>query len=307
MPCLFCRNAKSVSTAYPTNIFQGKEFRYIKCTSCGLVYLDRLPDATDYAAMYPPTYQRNEVEDSIQADPYVKLYGLRFSYGQQFDLIRKHIGDKATILDYGCGTGHFIANANHHGFKTDGAEFNPEYLDLLRKRFTNSGFYTIDEVLSPNFSITYDVIRLSNVLEHLHAPLEVVAKLKKHLKPGGLLLVEGPIEENFSLAAAFRRVYFNVTKFLIPKRSVTGPPYHIFLSTARNQREFFRRSGFEELYFKTAEDPWPFPQTVGEAKGIRDKTMAVVGKVSKKTTTALGNQWGNIFIYCGTPSHKPVI
>lgn len=299
MPCLFCRNSKSVSTAYPKNIFEGKEFSYIKCTECGLVYLDRLPDAQDYAAMYPPTYQRNEVEDSIQPDPYVKLYGLRVSYGYQFDLIRKFKGDNATILDYGCGTGHFIANAVHHGFPTDGSEFNPDYLHLLRARFTASSFFSIDEVLSPAFSKKYDVIRLSNVLEHLHAPLDVIAKLKTHLNPGGLLLVEGPIEENFSLAAGFRRLYFNLFKLVKPGRTVSGPPYHIFLSTARNQRDFFKTCGFEELHFNTDEDPWPFPQSIAEAKGVRDKAMAVVGQISKKTTRTLHTRWGNIFIYCG--------
>jgi SAM-dependent methyltransferase len=303
MACLFCTNKVSVPTAYPRNIYNNKEFRYIKCTECGLVYLDNLPAEDDYQVMYPPSYQRNEVEAEILKDPYEKLYGLRVSYGYQFDLIKKHIGSHATMLDYGCGTGHFLANAIHYGFKTDGAEFNPEYLQLLRKHFTGSEFYSIQDILADGFTARYDVIRLSNVLEHLSSPLEIIHKLKNLLNPGGLLLVEGPIEENISLAANFRKVYFRLSKWISPNRAVSDPPYHIFFSTARNQRQFFKNCGFEELHFATAEDAWPFPQSVREAAGIKNKLMALVGRISKKTTKAIGKNWGNIFIYCGTP-HK---
>jgi SAM-dependent methyltransferase len=227
---------------------------------------------------------------------------VRFSYGYQFDLIKKHIGVNAKILDHGCGTGHFIANAVHYGFQTDGSEFNPDYLELLRRHFKSSSFYSIDEVLSDNFHLKYDVIRLSNVLEHLHSPLDVIATLKGRLNPGGLLIVEGPVEENFSIAARFRRLYFNVSKMLKPNRQVSSPPYHIFLATAKNQRAFFKKCGFDELDFNTDENPWPFPQSISEAKGIRDKFTALVGQVSMKATKAFGKNWGNIFIYCGTPA-----
>lgn len=299
MACPFCNGEKAVSTSFPRNIFNNKTFNYIRCTSCRLIYLDNFPEKEDYDKMYPPSYQRNGVENEIQQDPYVKLYGLRFSYGYQFDLIKKQTGAGAKILDYGCGTGHFLANAVHYGFDCDGAEFNPDYIKILAQAFSQSSFYAIENVLAPGFTGKYDVIRLSNVLEHLTNPLDVIKKLATCLKPGGILLVEGPVEENFCIARLFRSFYFRVTKLIRPNRTVADAPYHIFLSTSDNQRQFFRDCGLTETHYKTSEDPWPFPSSFRKAKGAREKITAIVAKISMKITAVSGRNWGNIFIYSG--------
>ncbi|MBL0267319.1 MAG: hypothetical protein IPP99_01155 [Chitinophagaceae bacterium] len=55
-----------------------------------------------------------------------------------------------------------------------------------------------------------------------------------------------------------RTVYFSIRKWLQPGRQVSAPPYHIFLSNRKNQRELFRTCGLQELLFRIAEDPWPF-------------------------------------------------
>ncbi len=298
--CPFCSSDKTRPTTYPLIVFNNKEFVYLACTECGLVYLNNFPDGPDYELMYPPSYQRNEVETDIQQDPYKKLFGIRFSYGYQFDLIKRRINRPVKILDYGCGTGHFLANALHHGFECDGAEFNPEYIEQLKKHFANSSFYTINEVLSPAFNAKYDVIRLSNVLEHLTTPKDIIGKLVTHLNPGGILLVEGPIEENFCIATSVRKFYFFASKLLRPNRTVTAPPYHIFFSNAKNQRRFFKDCDLSELDFDTTEAPWPFPPSVKEAKGITGKMTAIIARISMGFTKLGGRNWGNTFIYAGT-------
>ena len=89
MPCPFCLSSLVKSYPYPKNVFNGKDFSYVRCSNCDLVYLNRFPEYDDYEAMYPPSYQSNLVETSVQSNPYVQLPGLRFSYGYQFDLIKK--------------------------------------------------------------------------------------------------------------------------------------------------------------------------------------------------------------------------
>lgn len=299
MSCVFCRDTVQLKYSFPQNNFNGKLYKYVRCGNCKLVYLDTLPGGLDYEVMYPPSYQSSVVQDDIQDDPDIKLPGLRFSYGFQFELIQKLSSKDARILDYGCGAGHFVGNANEYGFKCEGAEFSSEYVSILSKGFIGIQFYAIDEVLSDQFTEKYDVIRLSNVLEHLTAPDEIINELSLRLKPDGILLVEGPIEDNFCLATAFRKFYFRVNKLIRPDHTVSEPPFHIFFSNAKNQRSFFNNCGFEELYFKTAEDPWPFPTSIKSAKGLKNKTMAIVAKISTAFTRTFGSRWGNIFIYVG--------
>jgi SAM-dependent methyltransferase len=299
MSCPFCNSADAVSTAYPSNRFNNKHFSYVRCMSCSLVYLNNFPDDGDYAVMYPPSYQGNKAVLNIQTDPYKKLPGLRFSYGFQFDLIRKQSGAKSKILDYGCGTGHFIANAIHHGFQCDGAEFNQDYVSALQSGMPSARFYVIDQLLAGGITEKYDVIRLSNVLEHLTDPAGILHVLKNNLAQGGIILIEGPVEENFCFATAFRKLYFRIGRILKPGRVISSPPYHIFFSNRINQRNFFQEAGFSETHFYIAEDAWPFPSSFRMAHGIKEKMMALVAKTSIFLSGLCNKNWGNTFIYTG--------
>jgi len=84
-----------------------------------------------------------------------------------------------------------------------------------------------------------------------------------------------------------------------PKTVVSEPPYHIFFSNKKNQEEFFKDCGYSKLHFKTTEGAWPFPSSFKEAKGIKEKFMALIAKFSMAATKLVGNGWGNTFIYCG--------
>lgn len=299
MACPFCKNQTTSSTTFPENIFNSKTFNYRRCKECKLVYLNPFPDGDDYIAMYPPAYHDGVVDKTLQADISKKKPGLRFSYKHQFDLIRNQVGPTASILDYGCGNGNFMVNAIHHGFKCDGAEFSPEYLLALKKAIPESSFFTVDMLLQEPVG-KYDVIRLSNVLEHLTEPVEIIRRITQNLNPNGILLVEGPVEENFCIAAAFRKIYFRFKKILRPGYKVTAPPYHIFLSDRSNQREFFQRCGFVESHYRIAEDAWPFPSSFSDAKGLMQKCTAIIAKFSKGCSKVFNKNWGNIFIYTGT-------
>ena len=299
MSCPFCNSTQQKKSFYPKNDFNNTVFNYITCEACDLTYLNPLPNADDYDKMYPHQYQNNTVEKSIQPDWYQKLPGLRFSYGYQFDLIKKYVGQNASIMDYGCGNAHFIVNAQKAGFKCTGAEYNPQYVQVLNQHLEDISCVTIDNLLSQSSSVKYDAIRLSNVLEHLTLPNEVIQTLINSLDCDGILLVEGPIEHNFSLAQTFRNTYFAISKLLNPNRTIQFPPYHIFFSNAKNQKVFFEKLGLKELVFVVEENTWPFPASFQEAQGTQQKIMAIVAKISIGFTHIFSKKWGNTFIYVG--------
>ncbi len=292
--CLFCKCEEFSESHLPKTKYNSTIFSYLKCSKCNLIYLNPFPSSEDYLKMYPPTYQMGVLGDVILDGQ--KLPGLRFSYSKQYKLIRTHT-QGSSILDYGCGHCNFLINAKLNGFKCDGAEFNPDHLKILNEKISDSKFYSINEFLH-NSTSTYDVIRLSNVLEHLEDPMSIILSLKEKLSDQGVILIEGPIETNFSLAYLSRLIYFKLSKFVRPRRLVNHSPTHIFFSNLKNQRAFFKAAGLMELCFEVKDNEWPYPEFFKEVKGFGLFLKYLIGKFSKYVSFLFPN-WGNTFIYVG--------
>lgn len=288
--CPFCHSSKNSPSFLPNTFFNKKNFSYLHCNDCGLIYLHPLPQADDYAVMYPTSYQNGVNREIIPNNK--KLPGLRFAYSRHFELIKKYAPGKK-LADYGCGHANFAINAIDKGFNCDGAEYNPAHVKILNENVAGQNFYLIEDFLNDSEK-KYDVIRMSNVLEHLEKPGEVVKKLTAKLNPSGILLVEGPLETNFSFAFLIRKMYFR----FFGNKTASHPPTHIFFVNAKNQREFFRNNSLEELHFEVAENEWPFPENWKEATGLGGVFKFVCARISK-VFCKLNKNWGNTFIYVG--------
>lgn len=93
-----------------------------------------------------------------------------------------------SILDFGCGHGKFVDFCKAKGIEADGVDLDTELrLEDLTKE--------------------YDAITIIEVIEHLSDPLAILGKLRDHLKPGGVIYIEGSFtdttilygEEDFDL------------------------------------------------------------------------------------------------------------
>lgn len=94
---------------------------------------------------------------------------------------------RGSILDVGAGTGDFLLQARAEGWKAFGVEPSQR----ARERALSKGL-PLKEEIDTDLQEKYDVITMWHVLEHVpdyHAEIE---KLKKLLKPGGLLVIAVP-------------------------------------------------------------------------------------------------------------------
>jgi 2-polyprenyl-3-methyl-5-hydroxy-6-metoxy-1,4-benzoquinol methylase len=103
-------------------------------------------------------------------------------------------GRKGNLLDYGCGTGHFLAGAKRAGWQVTGLEPN----DRARHDATARVGLPILEAtaLAGLPAASFDVITLWHVLEHVHTLNETLSQLLAALKPGGKLLIAVPNAES---------------------------------------------------------------------------------------------------------------
>lgn len=95
------------------------------------------------------------------------------------------------ILDIGCNVGTFLEAAARFGWEALGVEPNPRAAEMAEgKGFEiHRGFF--DESLTPSLG-QFDVVHAGDVIEHLFAPVEFLARVRSVLRPGGLLVVVTP-------------------------------------------------------------------------------------------------------------------
>ena len=117
------------------------------------------------------------------------LMSLDFYMGEVFigmrlrelrEVMRK---DKFSLLDLGCGDGKLVKMAKERGIKAVGID-EKQGQTVEKFEVTNLEFF--------------DVISMYHVLEHIKNPVKQLKRIKKWLKPNGVLVVEVPLTGNLS-------------------------------------------------------------------------------------------------------------
>ena len=284
MPCLFCGSPEIVPASFPRPTrFNDKIFSYKKCQSCGLVFIDPIPTDDDYAKMYAVSYH-----DQF----YFKNLGSDFDY--LVNTLSAFIKEKS-IVDYGCGDASVLKYFAKAGYRCVGVEYNPELVKKLKEQNPGITFYTVDEFWKAGPELKFSSIFFGDVLEHLPKPADFLRTLYDKMSPGGLLMAQGPLENNTTLGLVFRKL----TSSLVPEsKKVAGhTPYHITFSTARNQEGLFKRSGFHTLHYRLLESPWPFPEKF--SKHPVRAVQFLIGKTSVAMSKIAPGKLGNRFVYIG--------
>jgi SAM-dependent methyltransferase len=97
-----------------------------------------------------------------------------------------------TALDVGCGSGVLAAQLEDvTAWTVDGTDLNMQALERCRPRRGRTLYYDVCEERAELLG-RYDAIVLFDVLEHLADPRALVRSSLRHLKAGGILLVNVP-------------------------------------------------------------------------------------------------------------------
>jgi hypothetical protein len=285
MACLFCdsQNIKDASYPRPTR-FNNKIFYYKECKDCELVYIDPLPSADDYDKMYEKSYHEKFYFSDVPPD-----------FSMLYQILEKFVTNRY-LMDYGCGDGSFVNYFTNKGYKCIGVEYDKDLVEILKIKRPGIEFYTVEEFLILKPNVKFGVIYLGDVLEHLSDPKSFVQKLVDRLEVKGLLMGQGPLENNKNIALTVRK---SISKILsINKvRTAIHHPYHITFSNTKNQLYFFEGLGLKTAYYKISETSWPFPEkfSFNPVRGL----YYVVGKFSIFFSKLFSKRMGNRFIYIG--------
>ena len=169
-----------------------ESFAIVQCAGCAFQFTNPRPDAAHIGRYYESDeyVSHNSGAGGLlhQAYKVARFFTMRRKVG----LINTFSAGKTgtgRLLDYGCGTGHFLVAAQAAGWQVAGVEPNARARQEASQRV---GQPVGPGPLTDFAPASFDVITLWHVLEHVHQLHETLTQLVALLKPTGVLLVAVP-------------------------------------------------------------------------------------------------------------------
>ena len=214
---------------------QHAPLRVVRCTTCGLVYRNPVERAHELAASYEdesPTTERMRVLHDTQ----------RPAYAAQASRLTAVFGRRGSGIEVGSYVGGFLAAAREEGWQFSGVDVNP-----CANRFTRGlGFDVHDgPIESLDGSRRADVVAIWNCLDQLADPKSALRAARRHLSPGGMIVVRVP---NGACYAAMRPLLGGrlapIAREWLAQNNLLGFPYRYGFTPASLGR-LLERLGFE--------------------------------------------------------------
>ena len=274
--CLFC-NKKNISNKknLTKTTYNKKIFYFVNCVNCQISYISPVPSEDDINKLY--SYDNY----------YKKFYLSQKTNNEDIYFFYKHtnsfFNSSKRILDYGCGDGNLINFFEKKGLKISGADFESEMIKILKKN--NSNIFNYNEV--NNHINLYDAVLLRDVFEHSTKPINIINSIYRILNKQGIMIIDGPIEKNFSLTNFSIKLNLFIKQFLF-KITVEQSPYHlVFFSNKQLIKFILSTNKFILLKYTIYETGWPL-----KGKGFLKNTIAYLSMALSKILF-FSNIYGN--------------
>ena len=217
----------------------GKEYRLVVCSRCGQHYCDPPPTASEIVSFYQGDYHG----ELRQAGGTEKIFGPKFA--RYRDWVTKFLTNGRTI-DIGTATGLFPSMLKAVGFEAEGTEYNRASAEWGSSHYgVRIRVGGLEQIASEPGS--YDLISMTDVLEHTEHPLNALGAARDSLKPNGYMLITFP--DIRSIESQYQRIFAGLTgRDWI--WSCCHIPLHVWEFTPDTARAMFEKAGFKVLDFR---------------------------------------------------------
>lgn len=226
--------------AWSSAEFRGLAPDNVELTEDGYWRVQSLPTSDELAAYYAGRYYqeaRGSYEHNYGESELRHIRGkiaLRWSLAAQGQVV------PGRLLDVGCGEGFVLAHGAASGWSVRGIDFSDaglrgQHPQLLPYLTTGDLFACLEDEISKG--VTYEIVWLQNVLEHVIDPIVLLRQLKALTAPGGCLVVTVP--NDFS-----RLQHVAMTTGLIDSCFWIALPDHLNYFSADSLRSVATRTGW---------------------------------------------------------------
>lgn len=163
-------------------------FTLEECERCGFVMTNPRPTEKDLPAYYKSDAYISHSNKPANLTDRVYKFSRYFTLKWKLHLVKRYsVAGPDSILDFGCGTGDFLARCKKHGLQTFGVEPSR----VARQKAAQQTNATIWEDASGTDQ-EFDVITLWHVLEHVPLFHQTLDQLRDLLATDGTMFIAVP-------------------------------------------------------------------------------------------------------------------
>lgn len=189
------------------------------------------------------------------------IYQKRFDYFVKcIERAKRRFGGKLRMLDAGCGDGYWLWRLGGiDGVEVEGVDYNPVRVERALK-IAPGAHVTCQDLASFHSDNTFDIVILSQVIEHIEDDMAVLSKIRSLLRDGGVLILGTPNEgsrlhqyKNRKLGESFETDHFHFYTEKSIREKIQSAGFDI--SSVMREAFFL---GNDELYYKLTQNKWGF-------------------------------------------------
>jgi SAM-dependent methyltransferase len=205
-------------------------FQVVRCSRCRHLFTTNLPSDDALDAIYSLYSYKKRGLKSMS----------KFIFTRMDEILSRFDPYRSTnrLLDVGFGSGVVLAVGRDRRWDVFGIERSALAVEQARE----NGFDHVvegDFVTAPYAEGFFDVIVMSELIEHLPDPLPFLSAARKFLRPGGLLYLTTPNGAGLS------------GRVLSSDWTVVAPPEHLQLFSPESLRATLGRCGFADVTINT--------------------------------------------------------
>jgi len=240
MKCLLCD--KEVKTIIAKKLRGGEERNVYYCEMCGLGILDNEETESGLKDFYSEAYRKKHTPSIKKDSSPEDLFNVYSKFqSERINLIKGYLDKKSKLLEIGCSAGMFLFHVRDYVAEVFGIDYDLKSAEFASKICECKVFTDNIEKTDLNEG-TFDVICLFQILEHIKNPIEFIKKIKKYLKPNGVLYIEVPNLHDalifaYDLPNHYDNFYFH--------------PAHLWYFTDKSLEILMEKLGFEGKVFFT--------------------------------------------------------
>ncbi len=265
--CILCGAALEMSVAELSDTRFGVPGSYEihRCVRCALEQTVPRPSITDLKSLYEKYYNfggETGTRYTRWREHFFFSFLNRFWSALDGDISFYQQRGTGRLIDIGCNEGRGLRIYSRNGFQVEGLELNETAAAVARK----SGF-VVQTCLLPDFAPTqpYQVVVLSNVLEHSLNPQQMLQDVYRILAGGGEVWISCPNSESW-LRRLFGRSWIN-----------WHVPFHISHFSSTTLHRILQGAGYTQIRIRQITPALWFAQSLiaylFAAKGKKNRQL----------------------------------